>query len=131
MDGVLWTTGNKNTIWNKLFKFSDANSASYVEENDLADVFANRGTDEDVEISGNDMQAASLKLTNGVSEAFAEAGVDADDDQVGDIVNLLLSVFVALTSGDISSFMDCIKRSYRNGCRFNWWWRPSVCTARI
>ncbi len=87
---------------------SDAESASYVEENDLADVFANRDADEKVEVSGNEMQAASLKLTNGVSEAFAEAGVDAGDDQVGDIVNLLLSVFVALTSGDISSLMGVL-----------------------
>ena len=44
MDGVLWTTGNKNTIWNKLSNSSDANSASYVEENDLADVSKQRAT---------------------------------------------------------------------------------------
>ena len=41
------------------------------------------------------MQEASLKLTNGVNQTFADAGLSASDDEVSDIVNLLLSVFVS------------------------------------
>ena len=90
---------------------SNAASANYVEKNQLADIFANRDDDDSIEISGSAMQEASLKLTNGVNQTFADAGLSASDDEVSDIVNLLLSVFVSLSSGDISSLMDVLNRA--------------------
>ena len=54
------------------------------------------------------MKLRSLRLTTGVNEAFANAGLEVGGGQVDNIVTLILSVFTAITTGDMGSVMGIL-----------------------
>ena len=84
---------------------SSRQATEYVNRNDLDAVFNSDANGEYVEVKDSQYEAASLKLTNGVNEAFSNAGLDVGNGQVDNIVGLILNVFTAITSGDMSSVM--------------------------
>ena len=87
---------------------SDANKAGYVSKSDLDSVFAGRESNSEIDVTGNDMERASLALTSGVGQAFNDVNMNVSDEEVGDIVSLLLTVFVSITTGDIGSLMGVL-----------------------
>ena len=80
----------------------------YVNEADLEGVFGDNTSSESVEVKDSQLEAASLQLTTGVNEAFANAGLEVGGGQVDNIVTLILSVFTAITTGDMGSVMGIL-----------------------